>query len=192
MRTTRLRHRASKAENAEEGIVISSQKLWLTPKIPSGGGQPQRMTDGGGLRKLEDQIQLWQTPGTDSFRSRVGDRKDEMGLDQQARMQWVTPAIRDHKGANSELHVKEIGGGKAHMGQLSNQVEHSFLPDQATEKHGAKSSLSDPTSPRRLNPKFVEWLQGLPEGWTSAEPINSAALETWLCQCRELALLCCC
>jgi len=31
----------------------------------------------------------WQTPATDSFRSRGGDRKGEMGLDQQAR--WLTP-----------------------------------------------------------------------------------------------------
>ena len=28
---------------------------WQTPKTPSGGGQTTRMTEGGGLRKLEDQ-----------------------------------------------------------------------------------------------------------------------------------------
>lgn len=36
-------------------------------------------------------VSQWQTPATDSFRSRGGDRKDEMGLDQQARL-WPTPA----------------------------------------------------------------------------------------------------
>lgn len=36
----------------------------------------------------------WQTPGTDSFRSRGGDRKDEMGLDQQAR-RWGVPWASD-------------------------------------------------------------------------------------------------
>lgn len=37
---------------------------WLTPKLPSGGGQAERSTDGGGLRKLEDQVML--TPGETS------------------------------------------------------------------------------------------------------------------------------
>ena len=31
---------------------------WQTPKLPSGGGQAERMTAGGGLRKLEDQALL--------------------------------------------------------------------------------------------------------------------------------------
>jgi len=30
---------------------------WITPKQPSGGGQPERTTPGGGLRKLEDQVE---------------------------------------------------------------------------------------------------------------------------------------
>ena len=65
------------------------------------------------------------------------------------------------------------------MDQLSNQVEHSFLPDQPTGTPGEKSSTPAPTSPRRLNPLFVEWLMGLPEGFTSPELISSEALETW-------------
>jgi len=32
-------------------------KSWLTPKVPSGGSQAVRTTEGGGLRKLEDQTQ---------------------------------------------------------------------------------------------------------------------------------------
>lgn len=39
---------------------------------------------------LTDSIRAWQTPGTDSFRSRGGDRVNEQGLDQQART-WPTP-----------------------------------------------------------------------------------------------------
>lgn len=38
--------------------------------------------------------EMWQTPATDSFRSRGGDRKNEMGLDQQARF-WPTPMADD-------------------------------------------------------------------------------------------------
>lgn len=157
--------------------------------------------------------------------TRSGDRSGEMLLKGQA--QWVTPATRDYKGANSELHVTETGGGRRHMDQLSNQVQYVWptpnstpsapnasttrengrianrineqcletlacsLPGPPTEGSGQPSSESAPNSPRRLNPKFVEWLQGLPEGWTSPEPINSEVLATWLSQCRErLRFLC--
>ena len=44
----------------------------------------------GGGEPLAYRARVWQTPGTDSFRSRSGERKDEMGLDQQARF-WPTP-----------------------------------------------------------------------------------------------------
>lgn len=161
----------------------SSEKprtTWPTPNLPTGGGGNLMATPKhtGGI-DLEGAAELWQTPATDSFRSRGGDRKDGMGLDQQARIAWVTPASRDWKGANSKLHVTEIGGGRRHMDQLSNQVEHSFPLAQQTESSGQPSSQDAPTSRRRLNTKFVEWLQGLPEGWTSPDPISSEALETW-------------
>lgn len=50
---------------------------------------------------------IWQTPATDSFRSRGGDRKDEMGLDQQAR-RWPTP-----RGEDSESSGERISRGVA-------------------------------------------------------------------------------
>lgn len=37
---------------------------------------------------------------------------------------WATPAVRDSKGANSELHVTETGTGRMHMDQLANQAVH--------------------------------------------------------------------
>lgn len=38
--------------------VMAECAPWLTPKLPSGGGQEVRTTPGGGLRKLEDQALL--------------------------------------------------------------------------------------------------------------------------------------
>jgi hypothetical protein len=46
------------------------------------------------------------------------------------------------------------------------------LPEQTTETDGSTSQASAPTSSppsKRLNVKFVEWLMGLPEGWTEIE-----------------------
>ncbi len=56
----------------------------------------------------------------------------------------------------------------------------AFLRNLLSGRRGSESSKSDPTSPlpsvqtkrRRLNPKFVEFLMGFPEGWVSAERIN--------------------
>lgn len=56
----------------------------------------------------------------------------------------------------------------------------AFSPPVQQAQAGPKSSDSDPTSPRRLNPAFVEWLMGWPIGWTIAEPSASSAAETAL------------
>ena len=37
--------------------LTAQVKCWLTPKVPSGGGQATRGTEGGGRRKLEDQTE---------------------------------------------------------------------------------------------------------------------------------------
>ena len=168
-----------------------ASELWPTPKSMTGGANSKREQRGAGGPDLQETAQaIWQTPATDSFRSRGGDRKSEMGLDQQARSLWATPASRDHKGENSADHV-QTATGRAHMGQLPNQVAHAFQsprPDPPTPTHGAMSCEWRPISrqlfryamsnapattqrrwlrkgawrKRRLNPLFVEWLMGWP------------------------------
>jgi len=87
----------------------------------------------------------WQTPATDSFRNRGGDRKEEMGLDQQARF-FPTPASRDYRTPNRRSYQERSGTKKGE--QLQNFVEHS-LPGPPT-LDGPPSSPSAPTSRRRL------------------------------------------
>ena len=129
---------------------------------------------------LKRDAEVWQTPGTDSFRSRGADRKDEMGLDQQARATnwktphgmssnsgggefakqanyWQTPIARDWKPETGSEH------NAYDKTNLSRQVY--SLQDRQTQA-GPPSSESGQTSRRRLNPRFVEWLMGLPIGWT--------------------------
>lgn len=113
------------------GVVDSltgAAKTWLTPH---GMANEDRTGKKGGAGGGEFALQAnnWQTPATDSFRSRGGDRKDEQGLDQQARMFPPSPPAPQ-------------------------------IPD------GPPSFETAPTSRRRLNPRFVEWLQGFPVGWT--------------------------
>ncbi len=100
---------------------------------------------------------------------------------------WPTPAARDAKGENSLEHCTVTGGGRKHMDQLSNFVSHSSHQAQPTQ-HGPESSSSGPTSPRRLNPAFTEWLMGWPTTWTTAAPSASsaAATESWRRKHRSL------
>lgn len=58
-------------------------------------------------------------------------------------------------------------GNRGHMGQLANYAIHS---PQALKimKDGEKSSKNTP----KLNPLFVEWLMGWPQGWTAFEPVE--------------------
>jgi len=45
---------------------------------------------------------------------------------------------------------------------MQNMLSHQV---QAQAQSGKIFSPGDPTSHRRLNPKFVEWLMDLPERW---------------------------
>ena len=75
-------------------------RLWPTPHQNCTTGPGTEGRDGG--ENLQTTVDLWQTPGTDSFRSRGGDRKDEMGLDQQARNSpFSHPAPQTNDGPTS-------------------------------------------------------------------------------------------
>lgn len=63
---------------------------WPTPHGFQAGNGPAG-------NEFSTMVRGWQTPATDSFRSRGGSRKDEMGLDQEAR-HWATPRSGEAKG----------------------------------------------------------------------------------------------
>lgn len=130
---------------------------WVTPQSASGGPNSQREgREGTGGPDLMEQAEHWPTPvanddnktpeghlakkpGSDSFRSRGGERKDEMGLDQQAR--WFTPSA-------SEDAAGTVDGKMQQM--LTHQAKH-FRPShlgQETQQPGDESSSSTPTSRR--------------------------------------------
>lgn len=140
--------------------AISQWGRWPTPTEDNANnaGGPSRQANT--YQDLTVEAIHWQTPGTDSFRCRGGERKDEMGLDQQARY-FPSPAARDHRTPN-KLPYSERGGGTKGE-QLQNFVAHS-LPAPATPD-GEQSLPNAPIS-RRLSPRFVEWLMGFPIGWS--------------------------
>lgn len=141
------------ANDGRHRDLVRETAQWPTPRSEdseSAGNHP------GATDSLTGASSLWQTPASDSFRSRGGDRKDEQGLDQQ--------------------------DGK--MQQMLTHQAKRFLPSHQapeTPTHGDESSQSAPTSRRQLNPRFVAWLMGWNPGWTSLEPLNSASLGTGWC-----------
>lgn len=108
---------------------------------------------------VAEQAEHWKTPHGMSNR----DAKGKVGgcgggeFALQAN-QWQTPQSRDYKSGES---LQDYGNTRP----LNEQVLTVSLQAPATQD-GPPSSRSAPTSPRRLNPQFVEWLMGFPIGWS--------------------------
>lgn len=153
--------------------LTGATRNWATPKALTGGPNSNReawreRTGKTGGADLQEQIGHWQTPATDSFRSRGGDRKDEMGLDQDARSwnQWRTPTHCSENSLRGSGQDPAIRAAQGHAINLQDQtLVWNSLPAPATHD-GPPSSESGQTSRRRLNPRFVEWLMGFPVSWT--------------------------
>jgi len=82
-------HKSRKVYNGG-GLALdgaANLAVWATPTANEGTGPQRAATKQGGasLREQVANLAVWPTPQTDSFRSRGGDRKHEMGLDQLAR-----------------------------------------------------------------------------------------------------------
>lgn len=98
---------------------------------------------------------------------------------------WATPTYRDYKGeSGSGRQERKAGRGLNTEDTLSNMVAsfHYSLQGRMTSTPGWESFPDGRTSPRRsdaetrrLSPDFVEWLMGLPPGWTACGPPGTAS-----------------
>lgn len=174
-------------QNPNQQINLSDQaRMWMTPNLPLGGRkntaeqvEAKGKTDNGKRQiSLEGQTMHWPTPRTITGGAESAERKQETGGTdsggsdlQSAAANWPTPASCDYRSPNGASHMDRSTGAK-HLDQLPNFIEHSFLPAPPTSTHGGKSPS---TSTRRLNPDFVDWLMGLPPGWTDYAPLETAS-----------------
>ncbi len=152
--------RRRKSERPTPDNAFSS---WRTPNATDGeGGTMEIRPDTEGHYKLRDDVGAWAknlypTPTKDAYGSSQNEgpvphdrpSRGTPSLNSWAR-NWATPSTRDWK-----------AGGFA--GQLGPQV-------QGTTRSGPKSfggpTDAPPQNRPRLNPEFVEWIMGLPIGWT--------------------------
>lgn len=114
------------------------------------------------------------TPNKKSFRERGGKGKGEQ-LQNFVAHTWPTPTESTATMEDMEQARYSGDGGKR-----PEYSECRSLPDLQTPD-GLISSETSPTSRRRLNPRFVEWLMGFPIGWTElckTAPKDSEGSET--------------
>lgn len=184
-------------------LTDAAVRLWPTPDSSQSGGprvrRPENSSEERGpnfhqqvyLSEIaEKTARAWPTPATRDYKGenlktyadRGGMSKGEQ-LPNFVRFLWTTPRASDgEKGGPNQ----SWGAGGT---PLSTQARHSpfSLPDLTTPPLGSTSSPASPDSlrPFRLNPAFVEWLMGLPIGWTSFEPW---AMESYLYRQRTRLL----
>ena len=130
---------------------------------------------------LKTAANIWQTPATDSFRSRGGDRVDEQGLDQQARL-WATPKAISG-GANSQRDSRPETGGPDLQEQV--QTWHT-TPKNGDESiiEGSHAHAGTPTPTTWQTPQSRDFRGGLIEPETAAKhlgalPLNEQVMGTW-------------
>ena len=160
----------------------------ITPEMLSGGvtwETPPPEPDAIVPTKQAEQLTLLATPmvpngGRNGARTEEGREGKESGIEHQT-AQWATPT----RNANADCPAERQRNTPAAAAAML--MESLTGPQvQPTEANGSESSPSVQTSRRRLSPRFVEWLMGVPYGWTQLASMNSEAWEIWSCRSRAL------
>ena len=139
-------------------------RKWATPTEDNannaGGPSRQKNT----YRDLTVDVANWATPQAHDSSAGNPERVGRFGTEHGGRnladdvTLWQTPAADSFRSRGGDR-VNEMG--------LDQQARFfpTSLPAPATHA-GPISCANGPTSRRRLNPHFVEWLMGLPVAWT--------------------------
>lgn len=147
---------------------------------PPGGPSSSAGPDSRPLLSMEEiaPTGVWQTPcaGTNRKSERAmqrsvnngrrsgGGQSSSPGLEQQVEMVgetiWPTPAATPYGSSQNGIN----GKGGTHERPSANTPGLEKMAQSMT-----------PTSKAKLNPAFVEWLMGLPPGWTAFAPVGMAS-----------------
>jgi hypothetical protein len=161
---TRLWSPTTSTGESSCGKSPSDSDLWPTPAKADSERGSDFYARREGNPTLTGRVRMWGTPRVTTNNGTGGQRDDARArLEDQAAM-WSTPQARDGKGA-FQAHTK---GGS----DLSLRVQKTATP-------GPPSSPSARTSLPQLNPRFVEWLLGLPESWVLPDSLAPSSLHCW-------------
>jgi hypothetical protein len=158
--------------------LTGATRQWATPNAHDGRrpGVDEHSTQGGNLSR---DAAIWTTPqahdaagGNPERVGRFGKKHGGANLADDVTL-WKAPDV-PNGGRTMSAANGATDKGKRQVG-LENQVCHSFPQAPPTPTHGNESSPNGRGLRRRLNPAFVDWLMGLPPGWTGYEPVETAS-----------------
>ena len=111
-----------------------------------------------------------ETELTESGRRKTKDGQSSHSLNLQDRASnWATPVAGDDE--------RKVTVNSLQPGLVGDVDRFHGRPVQEALKIGGKLSKSDQTSLPRLNPRFVEWMMGWPEGWLELSSFVSSETE---------------
>jgi hypothetical protein len=123
---------------------VAVVQTWLTPRASDTGWATPRTTDAqGGGRPLNEKGQ--RITLSDPTKTYGGNLRDQV-------RHWPTPAARDYKGRSGAGRQERRGNPSD---TLPNAVGNYLIP-----------TVGDKNKVGHLNPDWVEWLMGVPTGWT--------------------------
>jgi len=138
----------------------SASAQWLTPH--GFANTDASGHEAGAAGEFGKQVKEWVTPASaDSVGSHGGGQGRSLRTD--IAESWPTARANELAGRGHARRKPGTGGA-----MLSETAENCSLQAQST-LDGDELSSSGPTSRPQLNPRFVEWLMGVPRGWTSLE-----------------------
>jgi hypothetical protein len=172
--------------NASDSLTGQTKELWLTPATTDVNGE--RQPDGKRSTGLNTQVSLFSPQ--DHETSMRGESSSSDGPT--SRQQWLTP----HGFANTD-ETGKIAGGGGEFHKQAMAVGETIWPTPAATPYGSSQNgingkggenerpsantpglekMAQATTPEKakLNPRFVEWLMGLPLGWTDFAPVGTA------------------
>lgn len=135
----------------EQVAVQEGQRLWPTPKAHEHMDRNVR-----GNLTLNGMAKMWPTPkGSPEHYGRP--RDNDRGDLQAAAMTFPTPRASMHDMGTMDMSRRS-----------------------GTDRKNKMVGQYDPTNGGQLNPRWVEWLMGLPIGWVSSVPLATGSYQRWL------------
>jgi len=101
---------------------------------------------------------------------------------------WATPNAHDGRRLGVDEHSTQGGNLNRDAASWTSDLSHQA---QESENAGPKScaitrTSLPPSQRKRLNATFVEWLMGMPIGWTTAWNVSEQEVTRWFRQQRLL------
>jgi hypothetical protein len=168
-------------------------KQWPTPMVPNGGRVvPKEAVRSGNAAYLngkkiqvglEDSVRHWPTPRASPNENRTTKNAPSHGSGHGLTLagvacNWGTPTALD---AGGRTYTYTNGDKEKPFLTLCGQAE--LWPDSDPSLLGVQTTTDGSTSSpptRRLNPHFVEWLMGMPIGWTGFDSAATESYHSWL------------